>query len=256
MILYYTKQNKKGKPIYYRVDDGKKTIISRTEYEKNQIEQNMTAVPVPESEQKNQIEQNANPVTEYTNEFVSESEQENEIVPEPEEEYVIVCEIEEENEIVPEPEQESEIVPKKEIKAIPQFNPTGSAQKILTSTLGIVKNVMESMEQIPKYDLTTQQIHNYTLIKYRNCAIIALIVNQKNEVEEFCFMGTTAQKRNRLTKYQFNGINDIKNRKDEIRAQFEFIDEWKSYSNLNDAIPEQSSGHVPVRDEKQAAASA
>ena len=183
MTTYIAQENKKGKTIYYRVEDGKKKSISRAEYEKNQEN-----VIIPEQE----------------TETVYNTNSENVIIPEEEIQVkTVVCETE-----------------------------PNERQEILTSTLGIVQSVMESLETIPKYDLSTQQINSYTLIKYRNCAIIALITNQKNEVAELCFMGTTAQKRNRLKKYKFSGMDDIIKRTEEIREQFEFIDEWQSKKNI------------------------
>ena len=97
-------------------------------------------------------------------------------------------------------------------------------KEIENSALALVKNILEA-ESENVYDLHLQNTKNYALIKYGKYVIAALIYNQSREVSGIGFMGFTTDTRNKITKYQINGLEDIIIYSDEILEQVIFIND-------------------------------
>jgi len=109
---------------------------------------------------------------------------------------------------------------------IPQRLEKAASYNIEAAALDIVQKIIETTDDSRK--LTLKISKNFALILYRNCSICGLMYSKDGAITKISFMEKTpeARKKFKATRYEFNGLDDITNRRDEILNQVNFINEW------------------------------
>jgi hypothetical protein len=199
MTTYTTQTDKNGKTLFYRITDGKKNI-SRAEYEANQA----TVIEVPAVE----------PVAEEVTATVA---------------------------TVGETTEQQAVESAEEIKSdfalvelfTPEEYPNQGGEKVYSAeqippievtALNKVQQIIYSSGDPRKLSIKTTK--NFSLILYRGCSILGFMYDGEKLISKISFMGTTAETRKRTTRYEFTGISDIENRREQILEQVGFVNNY------------------------------
>ena len=199
MTYTYTQTtDKNGKARFYRVDEnGKRKVISRTEYEANTSEQmsiEAVEVEVPAAE----VEAVENE-TVYTDEAVEA----------PCTALVVPFSL------------EAAIA---ELRERDRLNSIGmTVPSIADTALETVKAIIAGMGSKHAKKVRIQETKKGIQIRYRNCAVCALVLDAEQNLTGIRFMGTTMETVNEATVREPAGLDTYS---DEIAAQVAFIDWW------------------------------
>ena len=203
MTYTYTQTtDKNGKARFYRVDEnGKRKVISRTEYEANTSEQisiKAVEVEVPAAEV-----ETAENETVYTEEPVEAPAAE-------------TC--------------TALVVPFNLEAVVAELREHDRLNAIDMTVHGLVDTALETVKAIiaglggkHSKKVRVQETKKGVQIRYRNCAVCALVLDAEKNLTGIRFMGTTMETVNEATVREPAGLDTYS---DEIAAQVAFIDWW------------------------------
>lgn len=203
MTYTYTQTtDKNGKARFYRVDEnGKRKVISRTEYEANTSEQisiEAVEVEVPAAEV-----ETAEGETVYTEEPVEAPAAE-------------TC--------------TALVVPFNLEAVVAELREHDRLNAIDMTVHGLVDTALETVKAIiaglggkHSKKVRVQETKKGVQIRYRNCAVCALVLDAEKNLTSIRFMGTTMETVNEATVREPAGLDTYA---DEIAAQVAFIDWW------------------------------
>lgn len=199
MTYTYTQTtDKNGKARFYRVDEnGKRKVISRTEYEANTSEQisiEAVEVEVPAAEV-----ETAENETVYTEEAIEA----------PCTALVVPFNLE---------AAVAELRERDRLNSIDLTVPS-----LADTALETVKAIIAGMGSKHSKKVRIQETKKGIQIRYRNCAVCALVLDAEKNLTSIRFMGTTMETVNEATVREPAGLDTYA---DEIAAQVAFIDWW------------------------------
>lgn len=199
MTYTYTQTtDKNGKARFYRVDEnGKRKVISRTEYEANTSEQmsiEAVEVEVPAAE----VETVENE-TAYTDEAIEA----------PCTALVVPFNLE---------AAVAELRERDRLNSIDMTVPS-----LADTALETVKAIIAGLGGKHSKKVRIQETKKGVQIRYRNCAVCALVLDAEKNLTGIRFMGTTMETVNEATVREPAGLDTYS---DEIAAQVAFIDWW------------------------------
>lgn len=199
MTYTYTQTtDKNGKARFYRVDEnGKRKVISRTEYEANTSEQisiKAVEVEVPAAEV-----ETAENETVYTEEAIEA----------PCTALVVPFNLE---------AAVAELRERDRLNSIDLTVPS-----LADTALETVKAIIAGMGGKHSKKVRIQETKKGIQIRYRNCAVCALVLDAEQNLTSIRFMGTTMETVNEATVREPAGLDTYA---DEIAAQVAFIDWW------------------------------
>lgn len=177
MTYTYTQTtDKNGKARFYRVDEnGKRKVISRTEYEANTSEQ-ISIEAVAQTAEAVEVEVPAD--------------------------QVVAAELREHD----------------RLNAIDM-----TVHGLVDTALETVKAIIAGLGGKHSKKVRVQETKKGVQIRYRNCAVCALVLDAEKNLTSIRFMGTTMETVNEATVREPAGLDTYA---DEIAAQVAFIDWW------------------------------
>ena len=205
MTYTYTQTtDKNGKARFYRVDEnGKRKVISRTEYEANTSEQ-ISIGAVAQTAEAVEVEVPAAAgETVYTEEAIEAPAAE-------------TC--------------TALVVPFNLEAAVAELRERDRLNAIDMTVHGLVDTALETVKAIiaglggkHSKKVRVQETKKGVQIRYRNCAVCALVLDAEKNLTSIRFMGTTMETVNEATVREPAGLDTYA---DEIAAQVAFIDWW------------------------------
>lgn len=194
---YITENDKNGKARYYRVTDGKKKVCSKAEYEAHTLAEGeeievVTADVVCEAEENEQI---AFEETEIS-------------LTEVHEDFIAVS---------PDEYTASDEKPVEEHASPEDF-------------YDIVKGIVSETGSKHYQKMYLQNSKKCSMVCYRN-RIVCTLVPDKCGSTKIKFMGTTPETRKKASLFSISNCDDLREYKDNIMKQIEFIDWWYSTSS-------------------------
>ena len=210
MTYTYTQTtDKNGKARFYRVDEnGKRKVISRTEYEANTSEQ-ISIEAVAQTAEAVEVEVPAAQVVAAEGETVYTEEP----VEAPAAETCTAL-------VVPF-NLEAVVAELREHDRLNSIEMT--AHGLVDTALETVKAIIAGLGGKHSKKVRVQETKKGVQIRYRNCAVCALVLDAEKNLTGIRFMGTTMETVNEATVREPAGLDTYA---DEIAAQVAFIDWW------------------------------
>ena len=206
MTYTYTQTtDKNGKARFYRVDEnGKRKVISRTEYEANTSEQ-ISIEAVAQTAEAVEVEVPADQVVAAEGETVYTEE----AIEAPCTALVVPFNL------------EAVVAELREHDRLNAIDMT--VHGLVDTALETVKAIIAGLGGKHSKKVRVQETKKGVQIRYRNCAVCALVLDAEKNLTSIRFMGTTMETVNEATVREPAGLDTYA---DEIAAQVAFIDWW------------------------------
>lgn len=216
-IIYITENDKNGRARFYKVIDGKKKVVSRSEYEENVS--------------KKSVELETDTLdTEESNKFMLDD-------------MVTVNETEKESEYVyhncvDNYTRENEFLEQFKSSFVEYLNEDGYIKDINSKSdvlndvgeflLSFTKEIIRAAgsKNAEKTKLQKTKTGKRMLVNYRNCMVFSVALGTDGKIESLRFMGTTDDTRKKGYEFVMNKQEEISGYKNEIIKQVEYIDRW------------------------------
>lgn len=196
-IMYITENDKNGRARFYKVIDGKKKVVSRSEFESN---------TKSDYSEISYVDEIATIDVEEAIDFESCSEHQ-----------LTLSDI------------STNSIEEPEVSVHNESSTISSECNLGHIFADVVNSILSASYKKPQAKITKTK--KYIVVNYQNCMVLSLVVNESGTVSAIRFKGTSNENRKDVRVYPFSSSTNISEFRNEIAKQIEFIEYEHSVKN-------------------------